>query len=167
MANKLEIYCVTNKIDPLLDDLNCHLAGVGKSIFPSNYLESKSGDNIFYKDPYYAEYIFHYWFWKNKLKDFSNNSWIGFCQYRRYWLKENFDQNQKISRNNLKDNILDSVPLSWSNYDSIIAKKIYVHNPKFMKMLKRGFKNLLKDPSIIFDKKKQNVKLHFDMSHGH
>ena len=36
-----------------------------------------------------------------------------------------------------------------------------------MKILKRGYKNLLKDPSIIFDKKKHTVKLHFDMFHGY
>ena len=35
-----------------------------------------------------------------------------------------------------------------------------------MKLFKRGYKNLLKDPSIIYDKKKQNIKLHFDMHHG-
>ena len=36
-----------------------------------------------------------------------------------------------------------------------------------MKVLKRGFKNLLKDPSIVFDQKKQTIKLHFDMCHGY
>ena len=36
-----------------------------------------------------------------------------------------------------------------------------------MKLLKRGYKNLLIDPSIIYDKKKQNIKLHFDMHHGY
>ena len=36
-----------------------------------------------------------------------------------------------------------------------------------MKLIKRGFKSLLKDPSIFFNKDKQSIKLHFDMSHGH
>ena len=35
-----------------------------------------------------------------------------------------------------------------------------------MKLLKRGYKNILDDPSIIYDKKKHNIKLHFDMHHG-
>jgi hypothetical protein len=167
MTNNLKIYCVTNKIDPLLDDLFCDPAGVGKEKFPSHYQDSKSGDNIHHKDPSYAECIFHYWFWKNKLKDYEDNFWIGFCQYRRYWLKENYDKDLKITRNNLKDNELNSVPPSWSNYDSVIASKINLDSPKFMKILKRGYKNLLKDPSIIFDKKKHTVKLHFDMFHGY
>ena len=47
------------------------------------------------------------------------------------------------------------------------CKPIKVDNPKKMKLFKRGYKNLLKDPSIIYDKKKQNIKLHFDMHHGY
>ena len=39
------------------------------------------------KEKYYSELTFHYWFWKNKLKSYRNNDWIGFCQKRRFWLK--------------------------------------------------------------------------------
>ena len=167
MNNNLKIFNVTNRADPILDNLYCQPAGVGKVEFPSNYLECKSGDNIFDKDPYYAEYIFHYWFWKNQLKNYDENSWLGFCQYRRYWLKENYDQSIKISRENLKDNILSAIPLSWQGHDAVIAKRIYVDNPKFMKIVKKGLKSFLKDPSIVFNKQKQTIKLHFDMFHGY
>ena len=156
MNNELKIFNVTNRADPLLDELHCQPAGVGKEDFPKNYLKCKSGDNIFDKDPYYSEFVFHYWFWKNQLKNYDENSWLGFCQYRRYWLKENYDQSIKISRENLKDNMLSSVSSSWSNYDSVIAKRIYVDNPKFMKFVKKGFRNFLKDPTILFNKKKTN-----------
>ena len=167
MINNLKIFNVTNRVDPLLDELYCQPAGVGKDKFPDNYLECKSGDNIFNKDPHYAEYVFHYWFWKNQLKNYDENSWIGFCQYRRYWLKEDYDKNITINRKNLKDNVLSTIPLSWKNYDAVIAKKIYVDNPKFMKIVKRGFRNFIKDPSILFNNQKQTVKLHFDMFHGY
>ena len=167
MEQNLKIFNVTNKADPLLDELFCKPAGVGKGKFPSNYLESKTGDNISKKDPYFAEYIFHYWFWKNQLKNYDENTWIGFCQYRRYWLKENYDKNTKINRENLKDNILCTIPSSWKNHDSVIAKRIYVDNPKFMKLIKKGFKSYIKDPSILFNNKKQTIKLHFDMFHGY
>ena len=33
-------------------------------------------------------------------------------------------------------------------------------------MLKRGWKSLIKDPGIFFDKDKQTVKFHFEMHHG-
>ena len=167
MINNLKIFNVTNRVDPLLNELYCQPAGVGKDKFPDNYLECKSGDNIFHKDPHYAEYVFHYWFWKNQLKNYDENSWIGFCQYRRYWLKEDYDKNITINRANLKDNVLNTIPLSWKNYDAVIAKKIYVDNPKFMKIVKRGFRNFIKDPSILFNNQKQTVKLHFDMFHGY
>ena len=167
MINNLKIFNVTNRADSLLDELYCQPAGVGKDKFPDNYLECKSGDNIFHKDPHYAEYVFHYWFWKNQLKNYDENSWIGFCQYRRYWLKEDYDKNITINRENLKDNVLNAIPLSWKNYDAVIAKKIYVDNPKFMKIVKRGFRNFIKDPSILFNNQKQTVKLHFDMFHGY
>ena len=36
-----------------------------------------------------------------------------------------------------------------------------------MKLIKRGFKSLLKNPFIFFDKRKHTIKLHFDMFHGH
>ena len=55
----------------------------------------------------------------------------------------------------------------WNNYDAIITKPISLTNVKTSKILKRGFKSILKSPSILFDKKKRNIKLHFDMHHGH
>ena len=165
--NNLHIFNVTNRADPMLDDLYCQPVGVGQNSFPTNYLNCKTGENITHKDPYYAEYIFYYWFWKNQLMNYEKNSWIGFCQYRRYWLKENCDQNLIITRENLKDNMLREIPSSWSNHDAVVAKRVYVNKPKFMKLVKRGFRNIISDPSVIFDKKKQNIKLHFDMSHGY
>ena len=36
-----------------------------------------------------------------------------------------------------------------------------------MKILKRGFKSLIKNPSILFNIKKQTILLHFDMHHGY
>ena len=34
-------------------------------------------------------------------------------------------------------------------------------------MIKRGFRSLIKNPSIFFDTKKQSIKFHFDMHHGY
>ena len=167
MKNNLHIFNVTNKADSLLEDLYCKPAGVGPNIFPKHYINSKVGENIQHKDPYYAEYVFHYWFWKNQLMNYDDDTWLGFCQYRRYWLKENCDENLVITRDNLKDNVLNSIPPVWANYDAVVAKRVYVNNTKFMKLIKRGYRNILNDPTITFDKKKHNVKLHFDISHGY
>ena len=41
MENSLNIFNVTNKADPLLDELACTPAGVGNNDFPKNYLSCK------------------------------------------------------------------------------------------------------------------------------
>ena len=38
---------------------------------------------------------------------------------------------------------------------------------KKIKIIKRGWKNILKDPGVLFNKNKQTIKLQFDMHHGY
>ena len=59
------------------------------------------------------------------------------------------------------------IPNEWKNYDAIICNPIQLEVSKFSKMIKKGWRNLLKDPTIFFDKKKHSIKLHFDMYHGY
>jgi len=162
--NKLNIFCVTNINYDYLNKLNLNLVGVGKKKFPSNYITCKKGINIQKKEKNYSELTFHYWFWKNQLKNYKSNDWIGFCQKRRFWVKKNIKIN---SIKELKKNILIYPPKKWKKYNSIICKPIDVTNPKKMKIIKRGWKNLISDPEIFFNKKKQTIKLHFDMHHGY
>jgi len=166
MDKDLEIFCVTDKHFNFFNDIKYKLAGVGKNSFPSNYISCNTGENIFYKEEYYSELTFHYWFWKNQLNNYSNQTWIGFCQKRRFWLQEKEDTNLKINKD-IKDKFLYKIPPEWKDFDAIICEPIGVSKPKFIKVFKRGFKNLLRDPSIIFDQKKQTLKLHFDMFHGY
>jgi hypothetical protein len=162
--SKIEIFCVTNIQSNLLESLKINLAGVGKKKFPKRYLNTRIGKNIQKKEKNYSELTFHYWFWKNKLSSYDDETWIGFCQKRRFWLKE---KKTIKTYNDLKKNILQKTPKSWRKYESVICKPINVYNPKTMKLLKRGWKNLIKDPSILYDHKKQSIKLHFDMHHGY
>ena len=161
--NKLKIFCVTDVSSKLLEKLNLNLVGVGKKKFSKKYISVKKGINIQKKEKHYSELTFHYWFWKNKLSKYKANTWIGFCQKRRFWLKENVKVG---SIRSLKKNMLLKVPKKWKFFDSIICKPISVNNPKKMKILKRGWKNLIKDPSIFLSTSKQTIKLHFDMHHG-
>jgi hypothetical protein len=164
--NKLDIYCITDKHFSYLDILPYKKAGVGKSIFPKNYHLSNNLDNIFYKEKYYSELTFQYWFWKNKLLQLQESTWIGFCQKRRFWVKKNISKND-ITTNNLKNYILSEPPEEWKSYNSVICDPIYVNGVNKVKLLKRGFKSLIRDPRIFFNKDKQTVKLHFDMHHGY
>ena len=163
--NNLKIYCVTDIISDKLEKLNLTLASVGKEKFPENYISCKNGDNIEFKEQYYSELTFHYWFWKNKLPNFDENIWLGFCQKRRFWLKNN---NLNISNlDDLNNNILRTIPNEWEKYDTILCKPINVSPAKKIKMIKRGWRNLIKDPTIFFNPKKQTIKLQFDMHHGY
>ncbi len=167
MNKNLFIYCVTNKDLKFLKNLEYKLAGVGKNKFSEEYIMSNNLDNIFYKEEFYSELTFHYWFWKNELKNFKqiNDTWIGFCQKRRFWLQN--EKNLEIDYNNISKYFLREIPLEWKNYDAIICKPITVDVNKFSKMIKKGWRNLLKDPTIFLNKKKQSIKLHFDMYHGY
>ena len=162
--NNLIIYCITNKKSELLEQLPFRLVGVGKEKFSSKYLNCSNKINIQKKEKNYSELTFHYWFWKNQLKYINNNLWVGFCKKRRFWIKSN----SKINNfQDLKKKLITKIPNQWSKYNAIICKPINVNNPKTMKVIKRGFKNIIRDPSILFDKKKQTIKLHFDMHHGY
>jgi len=163
--NDLEIYCVTNKKLPALENFQYKLAVVGSEKFGKNYLESDKGDNIFSKEKFYSELTFHYWYWKNQL-DLSDNNWIGFCQKRRFWIKKSF-ANISINKENFKDSLLTHPSDEWKNYDSIICNPISVKNVKTSKLIKRGWKSILRDPSVLFNDNKRNLLLHFDMHHGH
>ena len=155
---KLRIFCVTNKEIKNLEKLNLSLAGVGKKKFKKEYITCLKGKNIQKKEKHYSELTFHYWFWKNQLKEFNNNIWIGFCQKRRFWL----NSDTKIKNfNDLQKNILKVPHKKWKNYESIICKPIRLDNPKKMKLIKRGLKNIIKDPSIFFNKKKTKYKTSF------
>ena len=125
--NKISIYCITNIELKYLEELDLNLVGVGDKKFKNNYLMPVKGDNIQYKEKNYSELTFHYWFWKNKLKSFDKNLWIGFCQKRRFWLRSK----KKISNfEQLKKYILKQPPKKWSQYESIICKPIKIDNPK-------------------------------------
>ena len=166
MKNNLEIYCVTNKKLSFLENLNLKLAGVGQEHFNEKYITSKTGVNIHHKESYYSELTFHYWFWKNLLKTHNKDTWIGFCQKRRFWVREKI-KDDEVNLSNFKNYLLREPDNSWKNYDAIICNKINLSKVKKMKLLKRSFRSIIKKPSLFFGKNKGTIKLHFDMHHGY
>ena len=153
----IEIYCVTNKPIKFLEKTGYKLVGVGKDNFSKKYIKCNNKKNIYYKEKYYSELTFHYWLWKNLLDKKNGNLWIGLCQKRRFWL-----QNQKS-----KSKLLTSVPNEWKNYDAVICKKLNLGTPKISKILKRGWKNIIQSPNILYPNSKYNIQLHFDLFHGY
>ena len=160
----LKIYCVTNKRLKLLENSNLNLVGVGCEEFPDNYIIPNKLDNIYFKEKNYSELTFHYWYWKNLLNS-EKSTWVGFCQKRRFWTKSS--DNLEINKSNLIQNLLIEPEHDWENYNSIICEPIKVTGVKKMKLIKRGWRNIIKDPSLIFSKKNESIQLHFDMHHGY
>jgi len=164
MSN-LSLYCVTNKSSDFLEKLPISLVSVGQNKFNDRYLKCDYKDNIYHKEKYYSELTFHYWYWKNLLKD-EKNKWVGFCQKRRFWTKSkvlNFKSNEK----EIKDLLLTQIDNRYDDYDSFICSPIKISGAKKTKILKRGWRNLIIDPSILFNKKKETISFHFDMHHGY
>jgi len=161
----LEIYCVTNKILSILENTQVKLCSVNENILNKEYLKSNIKNNIFYKEKNYSELTFHYWYWKNLLDEKKNN-WVGFSQKRRHWIKKDSIK-ENINKNNFLNHLILKPDPSWENFESIVMQPINVSGVKKMKMIKRGWRNILKDPSILINKNKRTVKLHFDMSHGY
>ena len=87
----MKIYCLTiyNENFNFFKQLKLYPVGLGKNNFDSKWLNDKTGVNISAKNQYYGEYTFHYNLWKNHLYKEKIN-WIGFCTYRRFWLKKNY-----------------------------------------------------------------------------
>ena len=50
--------------------------GLGDNKFSINCFSDKKGINISKKNPFYGEYTFHYWLWKNYLNKLRQNGWV-------------------------------------------------------------------------------------------
>ena len=160
----LDIYCVTNKKHSFLEKTSLKLVGVGYDNFTQNYIRCDTKKNIFYKEKYYSELTFHYWYWKNILPN-EKSKWVGFCQKRRFWV--NSEKNiLNISKDNLENFLLNNIDEKFDSYQSFICNPIKVSGAKKIKIIKRGWRNLIRDPRIIFDPNKETILFHFDMHHG-
>ncbi len=145
-----------------MDEINYQPVGLGdENNFPDNWLRDNTENNISKKNKYYDMYTFHYWLWKNKLESLENNNWICFSTYRRFW--SNLEKNNK--GNTLKENIIQTNPKEWENYDTILTEPTDLKKIKISKIIKKGKKLIIKDPSILFNKNKRNIKFHFDLMH--
>ena len=159
-----QIFCLCLEDNYLnkVKDLGYIPVGLGKNNFSSGWLRDNQGKNITEKNPYYGEYSFHYWLWKNELKKIPNDTWIGFCTYRRFWQKDNII----IEKNyDFKSSIINEIPKEWYNYDVILGTKMSFEYIRWLKILKYGKMSLIRNPSALI-KKGRNIKFQFDMFHG-
>ena len=169
--NSKKIFCLCLHEHHLknLKKINYIPVGLGANKFSEEWLKDDSGINISNKNPYYGEYTFYYWFWKNLLNQIEDGIWIGFAGYRYHWAQQNIIKSEEISKNINKDNfknyILKEIPDEWSNYECVLGEQIYIDKWKLSKILKHGKKKFFLNPKNFY-KKNHNIKLHFDVFHG-
>ena len=163
----LSLFCLTlnPNHEKIINELSYIPVGLGEKKFSANCFNDKEGDNIAIKNPHYGEYTFHYWIWKNYLKEIDTE-WVGFCQYRKFFVNENSTEKSYQSFQSFKKNIIKSIPSNLTSYDCILGQKSYVNNYKFMKFIKQNPLKTLTSLNLIFSKNKRNIKYHFDMFHG-
>ena len=166
----LKMFCLS--LEPshyeFIKKLGYKPVGLGEKNFSKDWYTDKSGANISEKNKYYGEYTFHYWLWKNyiDLNFDDSNSWIGFCQYRKFWSTKSYNLLPN-SINEVKPLILTEIPELYNKYDVILGNPYFINQLKIMKFLKHGLKIIVKNPSYLFDKNKRNIKFHFDLMHGY
>ena len=164
--NKLSMFCITSRNDHLnlIKKIGYLPVRTGEGNHPEGFFRDNTGNNISFKNPNYGEYSFHYWIWKNYLHELKDN-WIGFCQYRRFW---SFNQNENISKfENFCKVIVKSIPKEYQNYDVILGNPMFINQFRLSKFIKKNLISFLKNPSLLFNEQKRNLKFHFDMMHGH
>jgi hypothetical protein len=163
--DRLKIFCMCleNSNLEIIKNLNYLPVGLKNDNFSDDWLRDNTLDNISIKNPFYGEYTFYYWYWKNLLKEKEKDEWVGFCSYREYWSNKNFmNKNQK----NLKNKVLQEVPKEWNDYDTIVGEPIHIDGSiKFSKVIKYGKLAFLRNPMAIF-RSKRTIRWQFDMFHG-
>ena len=168
-SHKIFCMCLNSHHLENLKKLEYVPVGLGKQNFESEWLGDNTGDNISSKNPFYGEYTFYYWVWKNFLNDFPDNQWLGFCGYRYHWSQKSTASSEEINKfvnkENFQDYILKKIPPEWDDYDVILGEEMIINNWKFSKIIKHAPKKFLMNPKF-FLKKNQNIKLHFDVFHG-
>lgn len=165
IKKNLTNYCISHEYIKYLDTLKINVIGSNgfKKKYPTHWLNDATGINISKKNLNFGTLTSIYWIWKNKINNHDKNNYISINHYRRFWLKEKHDK--KINLNNLKKNILRNIPKKYSNYEAFVCKPIDLKNYKFSKLIKKAKTNIFKDPSILFNKEKHTINLHFDMFH--
>ena len=162
MSN-LKIYCMSlyNSNYNIIKSLGYIPVGLKNTDFSSEWLRDNTLKNISEKNPYYGEYTFYYWYWKNILNLKDESEWVGFCSYREYWGNKRNSESKE-----LKDLVLQKPHDEWKNYDTIIGEPIFIGGTKLMKILKYGKLALIRNPKSIFSSKGKTIRWQFDMFHG-
>ena len=161
--DNLKIYCscLQNANLEIIKNLNYIPVGLKNNDFSKEWLRDNTKENISEKNPFYGEYTFYYWYWKNLLEYKKENEWVGFCSYREYW-----GNKKNMNSNKLRDLVLQNYEPEWKNFDAIIGEPISIGGTKVIKVIKYGKLAILRNPKAIFSRSGRTIRWQFDMFHG-
>ena len=151
----MKMFCITinNNHYDKIRKFNYTPVGLGTNISSKKFISDNTGENISEKNPFYGEYTFHYWIWKNEINNLKNE-WIGFCQYRKYWSNTKEIKSMK-SLDDLNNNLIKDIPIEYEDFEIILVEHFFIKKFKFEKFIKKNFLKITKNPFLLFDKKKE------------
>ena len=161
------MYCITIKDNHYekINKLGYLPVGLGKNISSSKFILDNTGENISAKNPFYGEYSFHYWLWKNELKNLGEKEWIGFCQYRKFWSITQ-QKNKYTNLEELNLDLIKKIPEEYDKFETILGEPLYINQLRLSKFFKKNFLKIIFNPNLLYDKNKRSIKFHFDLMHG-
>ena len=60
---------------------------------------------------------------------------------------------------------METIPAELQTYDAIIGEDLFINQLRISKFIKRRFKKIFLNPSLLLSKNR-TIKFHFDMMHG-
>ena len=127
--NNIDMYCITDKKINFLSKLPFYL-GLEMINLMKSILKCNTENNIYYKEKFYSELTFQYWYWKNQLK-LNKNEWIGFVNKDVFWLNPTTNI-ETINEKNYSDNLLVNIDKKYQHY----MKVLYANQLKFLELKK-------------------------------
>lgn len=130
--------------------------GLGKNIYSDTWLQENKGDTINEYNKFFGEATGMYWIWKNLIKNFNENDWIGFCQYRRLWLNDLFEEKQKYNFSSVYSNLLKEDNLIFDKAESILLQPtVFYKDTLFQQFDKIYGENILYDCLNLIENEKE------------
>ena len=145
----MKMYCITIHDNHLekIKKIGYIPVGLGQNIKSKEFITDKTLINISDKNPFYGEYTFHYWLWKNQINK-NYDGWIGFCQYRKFWVEHNL-KTQINSIEKLNENILKKIPDYLNDYETLLGDPFFINKFRLSKFFKKNFKKMILNPVFI------------------
>jgi hypothetical protein len=157
---KLIIYCTSINYYKILDKLPEYVQplGLGRNIFPSNWLNDSNEINISHLNKYYGEMTGIYWIWKNKLRNFSDKDWIGNCHYRKWWLNGLYKKKDKFTINSLYSKLLSPNNHIFNESESIQVQPTILNRETLSEQFENvhGKNNIINECVKLLDSKNRN-----------